>query len=289
MLVPTLWGFEESSVLPTGCCAKRILVKEQHKTHLCRHSAKDRVLIVSSEGLVWFESGINKETMTGFWLESNSSIQVPKGWWYRITAIRDTILYETESELDGHGQEKAEEGCRLAPDDFRELLAAYVKDNCKTRILEVDEAASVALGVRASKRKIGFCNGCFDLIHIGHLELFLQAKLRCDVLFVAVNSDTSIKQLKGALRPFVDEVARTNMVASIRYVDYVVRNPDTTCVAAVKAVSPDVYVKTREHGDSGPEAQAVKAMGGVIEVIDMIQGYSTSIVANQVAKSLVKG
>lgn len=287
MIVPTSWGFEDSCALSSGCCAKRIFIKEQHKSSLCRHDSKDRVFIVSSEGLVWAESGLNKESMTTMWLESNSSIQIPKGWWYRFTAIRDTILYETSTELDGLGLQVEENGGRLAPDDFRDLLSAYIKDNCKTRILEVDEAASVALAVRASKRKIGFCNGSFDLIHLGHLEMLLQAKLRCDVLFVAVNSDQSVKQIKGAQRPYVDEVARMNMVASVRYVDYVIRNPDATCVSSAKAISPDVYIKTSEHGDSGPEAQAVKAMGGVIEVVDMLPGYNSSVLANGIAKSLI--
>jgi rfaE bifunctional protein nucleotidyltransferase chain/domain len=313
MIVPKIWGFEESSEFVSDLsAAKRILVKEQFRSETHRHKKKSENLIVSTEGLVWFESGMLKEVMTGIWLEANSSIQIPAGMWHRFTALRDTILYESSSvhvpvaqedgrapahrSLEGYKEippcgwlyeeEVADEGTRLSPEDFRGLLSAYVKDSPK-RLLEVEEAASVALAIRATKRKIGFCNGCFDLLHLGHLEMLLQAKLRCDVLFVAVNSDSSIKQIKGSLRPFVDEMARMHTVASVRYVDYVIRNPEVTCVASAKAVSPDVYIKTTENGDSGPEAQAVKAMGGVIEVVDMLPGYSTSILANGIAKSLV--
>ena len=286
MFVPTSWGFEETTVLP-GCVSKKILIREQYRSPLSQ-SSSSCVFMVSPEGLLWFESGLKKETMSGIWLDGGASIQVPNGWWFRFAAIRDTIVYET-SASQTENPKPTEDGARLSPDEFREILSAYIKDNCKTRILEIDEAATVALAVRASKRKLGFCNGCFDLMHLGHLEMLLQAKLRCDVLFVAVNSDQSIKQLKGALRPFIDETARMNMVASVRYVDYVIRNPEATCVESVKAVSPDIYVKTREHGDSGPEAQAVKAMGGVVDVVEMIPGYSTSIIANQITKSIVIG
>jgi D-beta-D-heptose 7-phosphate kinase/D-beta-D-heptose 1-phosphate adenosyltransferase len=154
-----------------------------------------------------------------------------------------------------------------------------------TKLLGIDDAREIAMGLNKEGRKIGFCCGNFDLIHLGHAELLLQTKQRCEILFVAVNSDESVRKKKGKTRPFVDEAGRANMVACMRFVDYVILNEGLSFAGVIEAVNPQVFVTTTDHGDS-PEAKAAEKIGSKVEVIDLIPGYGTTRIANLVSKSM---
>jgi D-beta-D-heptose 7-phosphate kinase/D-beta-D-heptose 1-phosphate adenosyltransferase len=134
--------------------------------------------------------------------------------------------------------------------------------------------------------KVGFANGCFDLIHPGHVTLLRQAAEACDRLIVAINSDASVSALKGPTRPVQGEEARAQVLNAVKGVDMVVVFSDPTPLALVQALQPDVIVKGSDYTeDQVVGADIVKARGGRVLLVDLVAGQSTSALvrrANQV-------
>ena len=130
---------------------------------------------------------------------------------------------------------------------------------------------------RAQGLKIVFTNGCFDLLHRGHVEYLAKASDKGDVLVVGLNTDASVRRLKGENRPINDEVARATVLASLACVDAVVLFDEDTPYELIKAVRPDVLVK---GADYKPEAivgyDIVTSYGGKVETVDLVEGYSTT-------------
>ncbi len=122
-----------------------------------------------------------------------------------------------------------------------------------------------------------FTNGCFDLLHVGHLRYLQQARQLGDRLVVGVNSDASVRALKGPTRPIVTAVERAEMLAGLRCVDYVVLFDDLTASSVITALKPAVYAKGGDYDvENLPEAPAVQAYGGVIQLVPFVPGHSTS-------------
>lgn len=281
MITTTPWGYIEDT--GTGR-SQRIFVREGCRTPTSKHDFP-YYLVTGADSVVWVETGGSPDEMDGIWALENQSINLT-GVFSRVTAVKDSFVYahyDHGSPVSPEERRRRDKtpGGRIPDEEFKALLSVFVKWGIGTNIIDIEEARAVSDAIR-DRHRIGFCNGCFDLIHLGHAELFLQAKQCCDTLFVAVNSDESIRKLKGDARPFVDEAGRTGMVASMRFVDHVVRNPGLNCVEAVKAVRPHVYVTTSEHGKDGPEAVSVAARGGDIVIVDKLPGYSTTEIANSV-------
>ena len=126
-------------------------------------------------------------------------------------------------------------------------------------------------------KKIIFTNGCFDILHKGHLELLSQAAALGDILVIGVNSDDSVKRLKGDERPVNDENFRALMLASLAIVDAVSIFPEDTPMELIESLVPDIIVK---GGDYDPStvvgAELVVKNGGEVIIIPLISGYSTS-------------
>jgi rfaE bifunctional protein nucleotidyltransferase chain/domain len=135
---------------------------------------------------------------------------------------------------------------------------------------------------RLREKKIVFTNGCFDLLHAGHIHLLAQAAGLGNVLVVGLNTDNSVKRLKGNGRPIQDEHTRAQVLASLFYVDAVVLFEDETPEILIKTISPDVLVK---GGDYSPEqvvgADWVTQHGGRVEIIPLLPGHSTSKLAER--------
>ncbi len=130
--------------------------------------------------------------------------------------------------------------------------------------------------------KVGFTNGCFDLLHPGHLSVLRQAKAACDRLIVAVNSDASVRRLKGPTRPVQDEVARATILSALEMVDMVVVFDEDTPIELLKAIRPDVLVKGGQYKlEEVVGYDIVMASGGKIVRADMEEGFSTT---NTIAK-----
>jgi len=129
--------------------------------------------------------------------------------------------------------------------------------------------------------KIVFTNGCFDILHRGHIEYLSQARDQGDVLIIGLNSDASVKRIKGEGRPVQDEKSRALVLASLRIVDAVVLFDEDTPIELIKAVNPDVLVKGGDYTEETiVGAEVVKANGGKVVTIPLVEGYSTSGILN---------
>jgi D-beta-D-heptose 7-phosphate kinase/D-beta-D-heptose 1-phosphate adenosyltransferase len=131
--------------------------------------------------------------------------------------------------------------------------------------------------------KVGFTNGCFDILHYGHVNYLNQARGRCDKLVVGLNHDASVRILKGPTRPVNDQTARGTVMAALGSVDMVVffgadeKGQDNTPCALIDAVRPDIFFKGGDYTiDQLPEAKIVQAYGGVVDIMPLYEGYSTT-------------
>jgi D-beta-D-heptose 7-phosphate kinase/D-beta-D-heptose 1-phosphate adenosyltransferase len=125
--------------------------------------------------------------------------------------------------------------------------------------------------------KVGFTNGCFDLIHAGHVSLLAQARRNCDRLVVALNSDASVRRLKGEGRPVTDQTARSIVIASLGDVDAVMLFEEDTPIKAIEAVRPDVLIKGADYAEADVVgAEFVKSHGGRVFLAEFVSGFSTT-------------
>jgi D-beta-D-heptose 7-phosphate kinase/D-beta-D-heptose 1-phosphate adenosyltransferase len=122
-----------------------------------------------------------------------------------------------------------------------------------------------------------FTNGCFDLLHAGHIHLLESARQLGDKLIVAINSDSSTRRLKGPTRPVVGEHERATVLAALAAIDVVVIFDESTPLELIRAVRPDVLVKGGDYTEDGVEgATVVRALGGRVCLIPLVRGFSTS-------------
>lgn len=129
---------------------------------------------------------------------------------------------------------------------------------------------------RAAGRTIAFANGVFDLLHVGHVRYLQAAAAEADQLVVAINSDASVRRLKGEGRPILDERSRAELVAALRGVDYVVIFDDDTVGGLLTALKPDVHCKGTDYTvESVPERAIVLAYGGRTAIVGDPKDHST--------------
>ena len=135
---------------------------------------------------------------------------------------------------------------------------------------------------RAQGLKIVFTNGCFDILHRGHIEYLSKASDMGDVLVVGLNTDASVRRLKGENRPVNDEEARALVLAALGYVDAVVLFEEDTPYELIKAVRPDVLVKGADYKlEEIVGHDIVTANGGVVKTVPLVEGYSTTSMINR--------
>ena len=129
---------------------------------------------------------------------------------------------------------------------------------------------------RAAGRRIVLANGCFDLIHVGHVRYLHDARRHGDVLFVAINSDASVARLKGPGRPLVPAAERAELLSALRDVDHVVVFDEDTADRLVTLIKPDVHAKGTDYTtESVPEAAAVRAIGGRVAIAGDPKDHAT--------------
>jgi D-beta-D-heptose 7-phosphate kinase/D-beta-D-heptose 1-phosphate adenosyltransferase len=154
-----------------------------------------------------------------------------------------------------------------------------VPDKLKT----LDELKGLVSEAKSSGKKIVFTNGCFDLLHPGHLYVLRQAKAAGDILIVGLNSDRSVKALKGPARPVVPEKDRSELIAALEMVDYVILFDELDPQRIIAALNPEVLAK---GGDWDKEkiigAEIVQKQGGKIVVIPYLPGYSTTAMIERI-------
>lgn len=155
-------------------------------------------------------------------------------------------------------------------------LEKKLNTSSDSNIVTMDAAAALAADLKARGKVVGFTNGCFDLLHLGHLQSFRKARELCDVLFVGLNSDASVKRLKGEGRPVNDERTRAEMLSALKWVDYVVVFDDDTALPLIERLRPDVIAKEGYCLDRWPEGRRVEALGGRAVELPRVEGYSTT-------------
>jgi len=147
-----------------------------------------------------------------------------------------------------------------------------------------DESFSRLLACwRFKSQKVVFTNGCFDILHLGHIDYLSKAAELGDVLVVGLNTDDSVRRLKGSSRPIQDEISRAMILSSLRFVDAVVFFGEDTPLELIRTVQPDVLVK---GADYRPEEivgyEIVTSKGGEISTISYLEGYSTTAIENKI-------
>jgi D-beta-D-heptose 7-phosphate kinase/D-beta-D-heptose 1-phosphate adenosyltransferase len=135
-------------------------------------------------------------------------------------------------------------------------------------------------------RRIAFTNGCFDILHVGHIHSFREAKKNGDILIVAVNSDNSVRSLKGPSRPFTPEDQRAAILAAVEDVDYVVIFDELDPLAIITAIKPHVLLKGEDWAEGTVIGQdVVESEGGKVIRVPLIQGVSTSSLIEKIRAS----
>ena len=131
--------------------------------------------------------------------------------------------------------------------------------------------------IRLKNKKIIFTNGCFDILHPGHIHILSKAKSLGDILVVGLNSDQSVKKLKGDKRPLISEDDRSRVLLSLRFVDYVIIFNELTPLKVIKKIKPDFLVKGGDYNENDiVGSDFVKSYGGQVEIIKFLDGYSSS-------------
>lgn len=165
-------------------------------------------------------------------------------------------------------------------------------DVVKSKIYDLDSLSMTAAVWRFKKQKVVFTNGCFDLIHQGHIDYLAKASDLGGKLIVAINTDASVKQLnKANSRPIQDEESRALIIASLHFVDAVILFNDSTPQELVKRLQPDVLVKGADYDANETDvnskkfivgADVVKAKGGDVKTIEFLEGFSTTAIENKI-------
>jgi rfaE bifunctional protein nucleotidyltransferase chain/domain len=154
------------------------------------------------------------------------------------------------------------------------------------KVLSRDALVRRAEAERAAGRTIAFANGCFDLLHVGHIRYLESSAREADLLVVAVNDDDSVRQLKGPGRPILPAPDRAELVAALGSVDYVVIFPEPTVGPLLTALRPDVHCKGTDYTvDSVPEREIVKAYGGRTAIVGDPKDHSTRELLSRIARS----
>ena len=144
------------------------------------------------------------------------------------------------------------------------------------RVVSLDELVRLVAGFRRNKESVALANGCFDLLHVGHVRYLQGAKLEADRLVVAVNDDSSVTAIKGAGRPILPVSARAELVSALLVVDAVVIFSGLTVNDVLRAIRPNVHCKGTDYTvETVPERETVLAYGGRTAIVGDPKGHST--------------
>src|SRR3989337_1023448 len=161
-----------------------------------------------------------------------------------------------------------------------------VKNQFSGKIKDIEVLDGILNEHRKKNAKIVFTNGCFDILHIGHIEYLKFARKQGDLLVVGLNTDRSVKNLKGPTRPFVSEVERAKMLSALEDVTYVVLFDEQTPLNLIKAVRPDILVKGEDWKNAGAVgSEIVEAYGGKVVFAPFVAGISTGNIVSRTTKT----
>jgi rfaE bifunctional protein nucleotidyltransferase chain/domain len=153
----------------------------------------------------------------------------------------------------------------------------------KGKIFQANELRANLNIWRLLEKKIVFTNGCFDLLHLGHIDYLSKAADMADKLIIGLNSDASTAALKGPSRPIIDQYSRSIMLASFSFVDAVIIFDDPTPIQLIEWIKPDVLVKGADYSiDQIVGSDLVLQYGGDVKTIEYLAGYSTSAIEKKI-------
>ena len=156
----------------------------------------------------------------------------------------------------------------------------------KDKICSLEEGIERVRAWKQNHEKVVFTNGCFDIIHLGHIDYLEKARATGDRLVVGLNTDASVSRLKGPLRPVVDESARARLIAALEFTDAVILFDEPTPVSLIEALKPDILVKGDDYTVKNiAGADFVMAQGGEVRTLPLVKGYSTSRIIEKIRES----
>lgn len=168
--------------------------------------------------------------------------------------------------------------------DLTAALYAHRAVSLQQKILPLETACDMVANFKREGLSVGFTNGCFDIMHAGHISLLLDAKARCDKLLVGLNTDASVRGLKGPTRPVNAEMDRAQILAALSMVDGVILFDEETPLNLIKALQPDVLMKGADYTKEQVVGwEAVESYGGRVELIPLKDGYSTTGIIKKMA------
>jgi len=154
------------------------------------------------------------------------------------------------------------------------------------KILSKDQASELIKTWKDKGESIIFTNGCFDILHLGHVDYLQKAKNIGGKLIIGVNSDNSVRRIKGTSRPIVDENSRMRILASLEFVDCVVKFDQDTPLELISFLNPDILVKGNDYSiDNIVGADIVMENGGRVDTIALVKGQSTSGIIDKILES----
>ncbi|HRI79490.1 MAG TPA: D-glycero-beta-D-manno-heptose 1-phosphate adenylyltransferase [Cyclobacteriaceae bacterium] len=154
------------------------------------------------------------------------------------------------------------------------------------KIKELAQAKARVQQWKADGKKVVFTNGCFDILHLGHVDYLEKARALGDKLVLGLNTDDSVSRFKGPERPIQDQHSRAQILASLQFIDLVVFFNEDTPLDLISALVPDVLVKGSDYlAENIVGADVVKKAGGVVKTIDFVPGYSTTKIVEKIKKT----
>ena len=155
--------------------------------------------------------------------------------------------------------------------------------NLRKKIITLSALARRVNGLKQKGKRIIFTNGCFDILHYGHIKYLQDAKSKGDYLVVAVNSDSSVKKIKAKNRPVISQADRLKTIAALESVDFVVLFNEDNPLKVIKAIKPDVLIKGADWSRKNiVGADFVSSYGGKVLTVNLVKGRSTSLLIKKI-------
>lgn len=154
------------------------------------------------------------------------------------------------------------------------------------KIKNLGAAKTLVSKWKAEGKKVVFTNGCFDLLHLGHVDYLEKARAMGDKLVLGLNTDASVSRFKGANRPIQDQHSRAHVMASLQFIDLVILFNEDTPKNLISELLPDILVKGSDYlAEDIVGADVVKGKGGVVKTIEFVPGYSTTSIVEKIKKN----
>jgi len=158
------------------------------------------------------------------------------------------------------------------------------------KILDRNTLKNNLEALRKEGKKIAFTNGCFDILHVGHVRYLREAKKAGDILVLALNSDSSVRSIKGEERPLVCEEERAEVLAALEFIDFITIFPESTPLELINHLKPDILIKGGDWAaDKVVGRDEVKKWGGHVTIIPEVEGKSTTNIVEKIKKVYCSG